>query len=408
MTFFIFLLKFSKLILYFKLVSSESFSAEEPSTCKVFEPTLPYGRLKKHIFCNYEQEIRPREQHKNTTVNILLLPKLMEFEWNDDHLKWNPEDFDNMAALHVKSYEIWLPDLSVWNSADLNSDLIFSSIASCFVAHTGFVACIPFIKTTVHCSSDYENWPFEKQICQINLSSYFHYSDEVTLKVVQDKIMMDQYVPNQEWSIVSITATQVPGYIWPTVVYEFHLKRHAGIMFTLYVIPGIVLMMLTLVMLWMDVNSVDRISLGSVNFICHLFCLYDLHWQITASGRAIPYLLKFYQNSLALAVFSMVLTILLRNLQVVTTSSPNWISSLAVFVLRYRLGRLFILSDEEAKYFVEVEEETENNAESMQYVTIATKKEDTWKRFAKILECLSFFCVLVTYIVLLYTCIPKK
>lgn len=118
--------------------------------------------------------------------------------------------------------------------------------------------------------------------------------------------------------------------------------------------------------------------------------------------------MTFYQNSLALAVFSMVLTILLRNLQVVTTSSPKWIALVAVFVLRYRLGRLFLLRDKEEKCFVEIEEETDNNAEFMQSVAIATKNKDTWKRFAKIVECLSFFCVMFTYIVMFYTFIPKK
>ena len=57
----------------------DSLYVEEPSSCKVFEPTLPQARLQLHIFCSYEQNIRPSNQDKNTTVNLLLLPKLMEF-----------------------------------------------------------------------------------------------------------------------------------------------------------------------------------------------------------------------------------------------------------------------------------------------------------------------------------------
>ena len=75
-----------------------------------------------------------------------------------------------------------------FHRANLNSDLIFSSTASCLVAFTGIVVCIPFISTTVHCSSDYENWPFEKQICQIDFASYFHHLDEITLNLLHDKV----------------------------------------------------------------------------------------------------------------------------------------------------------------------------------------------------------------------------
>ena len=118
--------------------------------------------------------------------------------------------------------------------------------------------------------------------------------------------------------------------------------------------------------------------------------------------------MAFYQNSLALAAFIMVLTLFLRNLQVVTTSPPKWISSVASFFLRYHIGRLFILNDEEAKCFVEIEEEVENSAESMQCVRITTKNEDVWKHFAKIVECLSFFSVFFTYVIMFLTLIPTK
>ena len=50
---------------------------------------------------------------------------------------------------------------------------------------------------------------------------------------------MDHYAPHQEWSIVNVTAKEVRGFIWSIVAYEFHLKRYAGIMLTLYVIPVI-------------------------------------------------------------------------------------------------------------------------------------------------------------------------
>ncbi|XP_051164342.1 neuronal acetylcholine receptor subunit alpha-5-like isoform X2 [Leptopilina boulardi] len=339
----------------------------------------------------------PKTIDYEPSSNRMIINSYLQVDWTDEHLRWNPDDFDNIHEIHVQHDEIWIPDLSVWNSADLNSVMIFSSKTSCLVMYNGLIICVPFIETSVHCSSDFENWPFEKQICKIIFSSYFHFNEEINLNYTLDKVVMHSLQPHQEWSIVNTTvSSRLDLFILPRVIYEFQLKRHSRVIITLYFIPLIVLMIFTLIILWMDINSTERIAFIGLNFLCHLLCLFDLQWQITENGNRIPYLLVLYEGSLSISAFNLIMTIILRKLNTITTSS-KWISSIAAYVLKYKIGRLFVLDDIETKCFVDNEEDEDDN--NLQYISKSTPN-NIWKYFAKILQCLSFFSIFLTYIIM--------
>lgn len=111
----------------------------------------------------------------------------------------------------------------------------------------------------------------------------------------------------------------------------------------------------------------------------------------------------FYRDSLALATFALILTALLRKLQNMTIEAPTWISSTTIFVLSNRAGRLLLHNDEESKIAGEsaaVEENSDVPRSGMR------TKESSWRHFAAIVEWLSFFCVALTYIIILITLMP--
>lgn len=52
---------------------------------------------------------------------------------------------------------------------------------------------------------------------------------------------------------------------------------------------------LTITVLWLDSRSVERVAMASVNFICHLLCIFDLQWQSPYNGVNPPNISE-YQN----------------------------------------------------------------------------------------------------------------
>lgn len=105
----------------------------------------------------------------------------------------------------------------------------------------------------------------------------------------------------------------------------------------------------------------------------------------------------FYRESLALATFAIILTALLRKLEDMNTEMPNWISFTTTFVLSNKAGRFLIFKDDESK--IDRDIVTEESSDVLK--SEVSIKESSWKYFAAIIDWLSFFCVVLTYVIIL-------
>ncbi|KAL6429102.1 hypothetical protein ACFW04_008111 [Cataglyphis niger] len=390
--------------------------------CKKLEDKTPLLRLKKYLFCNYDSTVRPNNPKTVTNVTLRLIPKMMEFpgdkgiltlhswmsfSWTDTHLTWTPNNFDGVNYIHVKSYELWVPDISVYNSGDMSNDLLGLDTTDCLVFNTGSVVCVPAVKYMSKCDADYTYWPYDQQTCRIVLGSWSFTGEEIDFHLDENGISMDSYENNTLYDLKFVDAVKhvnkykcCPNDTFPKIDYTFLLTRHYGINHKTVITPAIALILLTLTVLWLDSRSVERTAVASVNFICHLFCLYDLHWQMPYNGINPPNIMLFYRDSLALATFALILTILLRKLQDMSTDMPNWISSTTMYILSNKAGRFLILNDKESKIANEsiiIEDSSDLPKSEM---------KESWRNFAAIVEWLSFFCVILTYAIILITLVP--
>ncbi|KAL0108459.1 hypothetical protein PUN28_015183 [Cardiocondyla obscurior] len=117
-----------------------------------------------------------------------------------------------------------------------------------------------------------------------------------------------------------------------------------------------------------------------------------------------PNIMLFYRESLALATFALILTALLRKLQNMSLDMPNWMFSITTFILSNKAGRILVSNDEESKIVGEsiVAEDSSDLPKYKMKI-----KESSWRYFATIIEWLSFFCVILTYIIILIILVPS-
>ncbi|XP_072764165.1 neuronal acetylcholine receptor subunit alpha-3-like [Anoplolepis gracilipes] len=394
--------------------------------CKNLENTTPQLRLKRQLLCNYDSSIHPNYYKTNVTVvTMWLMPKFLQLEkdnailslnswvtftWSDPQLTWKPSDYDGISFIHVKSWEIWTPDLCVYNSGDMSDNQLELPTTECLLFSEGSIHCVPAAKFVAKCEPDYTYYPYEKFQCRITFGSWRHTGEEVDYQLHGDGIIMDGYENNTIWDFKFINTVKelktqkcCPNDIFPTINYNFLLTRHHSTRHITNAVPAIVLIFLTLTILCLDVKSVERIGLASVNFICHMICLYHIHWQLHYNGINTPKILIFYGDSIALAVFTIILTTLLRKLEAMNTEMPNWISSTIMFVLSSRTSRFLILKDNEIK-MTDEDTVTEGNSNVSKYKV--EMKELSWKHFATIIDWLSFICVILTYVISLIIFIP--
>ncbi|KAL6255301.1 hypothetical protein P5V15_013641 [Pogonomyrmex californicus] len=342
--------------------------------CKKLESTTPLLRLKKYLLCNYDMTIRPNHHRTVTNVTLRLMPKLMEFTWNgvltlhswmsyswtDMHLTWTPSDYDGITYIHLKTYHLWMPDLYVYNSGDMSNDEYNIISMNCLIFNTGSVVCVPPAKYVSKCDLDYTYWPYDQHTCRIILGSWSHTGEEIDVHLDGKGVSMNSYENNTEWDLKFVNAEKIvkkytccPNDTFPRIDFTFLLTRHHGINHSSYVTPAIVL---------------------------------------------------FYRDSLSLATFALILTVLLRKLQDMSIEMPSWISSTTTFVLNNKAGRFLILNNEESKI---IDGDIVNEDGSNLPKSRMEMKESSWRHFAAIVEWLSFFCVILTYVIILVTLVPS-
>ncbi|XP_011690759.1 PREDICTED: neuronal acetylcholine receptor subunit alpha-5-like isoform X2 [Wasmannia auropunctata] len=393
--------------------------------CKSIENS-PLLRLSNHLFCDYDKTIHPNYP-KTTNVSLRFMPKLINLEtdqaklslhswialsWTDPQLTWTPSNYDGINITRVKSSRIWTPSLSISNSGEMSNDQFDLSKVNCLLYNSGFVFCVPMLKFIAKCNPDYTYWPYDKHRCRITFESWVHTDEEVDL-LMMDKTqisLMNEYTNDTIWDFKFINWTKevtknkcCSDDTFSTINFDFLLTRYHSNYYTIVIVPAIALILLTLIVLCLNLNSVERIAMASVNFICHLLCMYVMHWIVPYNGANPPNILIFYRESLALATFAIILTAVLRKLEAMSTQIPNWISFTTTIVLSNKAGRFLILKDDEFKMAgkdIATEESSDVSKSEM------NTKKLFWKYFAAIIDWLSFFCVILTYAIILIILVP--
>ncbi|KAM7410886.1 hypothetical protein PAMA_021044 [Pampus argenteus] len=74
-------------------------------------------RLLKDLFIHYNKHSRPVENTSDTVLVHfgLSIAQLIDVEWNDYKLRWNPEQYENVTSIRIPSEIIWRPDIVLYN-----------------------------------------------------------------------------------------------------------------------------------------------------------------------------------------------------------------------------------------------------------------------------------------------------
>ena len=47
--------------------------------------------------------------------SVLMVDAWMRMAWNDNHLIWDPAEFEGLTQLHFGEHELWRPDIQLYN-----------------------------------------------------------------------------------------------------------------------------------------------------------------------------------------------------------------------------------------------------------------------------------------------------
>jgi hypothetical protein len=115
-----------------------------------------------NIFLKQIVSIDEKNQVMTSSLNIYI-------QWTDVRLIWNPDNFDDIDQLLIPAKNLWLPDLTILNSADTNIFLNINTNVLALVKSDGWVNIVFSVSNVrTKCALNVHKFPFDKQVASID------------------------------------------------------------------------------------------------------------------------------------------------------------------------------------------------------------------------------------------------
>ncbi|XP_069114240.1 acetylcholine receptor subunit alpha-1-A-like [Argopecten irradians] len=132
----------------------------------------------------------------------MTLNAYLGLSWYDEHLTWSKDDYNGVKTVYIPQDDIWKPDIILENNFNKLEAFGDASILTS-VYSTGEVVWVPFELFFTICHIDVTDFPFDIQICTLQIAMLATRVDEVTLDIGSEGINFDAFEDSGEWHLLS-------------------------------------------------------------------------------------------------------------------------------------------------------------------------------------------------------------
>ena len=322
---------------------------------------------------NYNPEIIPRvDPKKPLDVDILLYTlELLKFEhetqalsmifwlemsWVDERLRWDPKDYGGIEFITVSPTTVWVPDMTLYNSADgafhYSDDL--SNQVHVDIAYNGSLNWVPILPYTFSCPMQMRFFPFDYQTCKVKMGSWIHEADSLQFNLMKNETEKTYFTPSNTWRLekefaVDNNITYETGGTYQDVKFFFILSRNPTQYVINIVITCIALCFLCLFSFVIPCASGERLSL-SLSIIIAIAVYQLVAMDVIPTGSDEITILSYF---LTILIFLVLISVLITmiNLTINEVSHANG-PKRCIFLFfvegRYSLGTILFVRQSSA------------------------------------------------------------
>ncbi|KAJ0002976.1 hypothetical protein NQD34_008125 [Periophthalmus magnuspinnatus] len=273
--------------------------------------------LLKNLFQGYQRWVRPI-QRANDTVRVrfgLKISQLVDVEWYDYKLRWNPENYGGITSIRVPSENIWLPDIVLYENADGRFE--GSLMTKAIVKYNGAITWTPPASYKSACTMDVTFFPFDRQNCTMKFGSWTYDGHMVDLVLMDHQVDRKDFFDNGEWEILSATGAKGNRkdglYSYPFITYSFILKR-LPLFYTLFlIIPCLGLSFLTVLVFYLPSDEGEKLSLSTSVLVSLTVFLLVIEEIIPSSSKVIPLIGEYLLFIMIFVTLSIIVTVFVIN-----------------------------------------------------------------------------------------------
>ncbi|XP_071811205.1 neuronal acetylcholine receptor subunit alpha-10-like [Apostichopus japonicus] len=261
----------------------------------------------------------------------------LTFNWEDEFLRWDPDEFGGLESFKITSDVIWTPDVTLYNSADTYKPYMDGKVV--VVKHNGAINWASPAIFYSHCRISVTHFPFDQQQCELKFGPWQHDGSEVILHGKGDASV---YTSDGEWDMQSVTVSSksemypdAPGISYYDVTYLIKISRRSNYYVFNLILPCILLSAITTLVFILPADSGEKVSLGITVLLSLTVFLLIIAESMPATSD-VPVIGQYYAATMLLVSISVVLTIIVLNLHhggPYIRPVPNWMRRIILFKL---------------------------------------------------------------------------
>ena len=268
--------------------------------------------------------------------------------WIDEHLTWNPSDYNGLEILEMSRYEVWVPDFKSFTDFLHRWDRDNSNALNVNVSYTGRIYWWPTSVWRSNCAIDLKDFPFDKHVCKLRFASWMY--DSRHLKIVElkedfftEKAVSGPLVENPFWHVDQISdgfineISNSEEQIFDYVSVEIRLKRRLGSYFYTVFLPYLSSLMFAFASFTELIGGKRRLTLAGISITIYLVLLIRMSIELGFHSLSVPYGIKCCSLSIMIVSIGTYLPLLLQYLStsqlvlprfIVNILTKNWINGI--------------------------------------------------------------------------------
>ncbi|XP_066956599.1 neuronal acetylcholine receptor subunit alpha-6-like isoform X1 [Macrobrachium rosenbergii] len=314
-------------------------------------------RLRTQLLQNYQKMTFPHKGPNDTAtvffdfllmgawfqedLQILNVKSWVVMMWYEPRFVWDPKDFGSIEILHLASDEIWKPDITLYNNADVKEVNHYGK-NHVLVYPSGMVLWVPPALFQVECPLDFTYWPYDLQQCHLVIGSWTSHGWQIDLQLFHNnsEVQLGAYwEPSHEWQFQSGTIwRQETKYAccpepYVSITITLNLKRVSATFTGTIVIPACAISALTLIQFLLPVREKKRLLVGCCCLLLTILEVIHLGSSIPRLSTSTPIIVKFYGQTFIVVTVSVAVTALILRLTdtehpAASTPPPNLLKTI--------------------------------------------------------------------------------